>query len=148
MTKSTKSVRRIDKRSQTVFPPPPLLYHAMSLPSVFHSTCDAVWRLLGTSLTYTTTLNVYTPNHQPSAVRLKIFCYNVILGIYFCRSLNDSLFRTAYLTIFQFHQFDCLEKTTSYRMSVAPWDCFKGFECASKVLKILHAYITTDTFTD
>ena len=39
-------------------------------------------------------------------------------------------------------------KTTSYRMSVAPWDCFKGFECALKVLKILHTYITTDTLTD
>ena len=41
-----------------------------------------------------------------------------------------------------------MQKTTSYRMSVAPWDCFKGFECALKVLKILHAYITTDTLTD
>ena len=40
------------------------------------------------------------------------------------------------------------QKTTSYRMSVAPWDCFKGFEYALKVLKILHAYITTDTLTD
>ena len=39
-------------------------------------------------------------------------------------------------------------KTTSYRMSVAPWDCFKGFECALKALKILHTYITTDTLTD
>ena len=33
-------------------------------------------------------------------------------------------------------------------MSVAPWDCFKGFEYALKVLKILHAYITTDTLPD
>ena len=40
------------------------------------------------------------------------------------------------------------KKTTSYRMSVAPWDCFKGFECALKVLKILHTNITTDTLTD
>ena len=33
-------------------------------------------------------------------------------------------------------------------MSVAPWDCFKGFEYALKVLKILHAYITTYTLPD
>ena len=34
-------------------------------------------------------------------------------------------------------------------MSVlAPWDCFKGFEYPLKVLKILHAYITTDTLPD
>ena len=41
-----------------------------------------------------------------------------------------------------------MTKTTSYRMSVAPWDCFKGFEYALKVLKILHAYITTYTLPD
>ena len=31
-------------------------------------------------------------------------------------------------------------------MSVAPWKRFKCFEYALKVLKILHAYITTDTY--
>ena len=33
-------------------------------------------------------------------------------------------------------------------MSVAPWKRFKCFEYALKVLKILHAYITTDTLPD
>ena len=40
------------------------------------------------------------------------------------------------------------ESKTSYRMSVAPWECFKCFEYALKVLKILYAYITTDTLPD
>ena len=33
-------------------------------------------------------------------------------------------------------------------MSVAPWKCFKCFEYALKVFKILHAYITTVTLPD
>ena len=92
----------------------------------------------------------------PAAVQWRNICRQVLQ----CARPNAERPRHLYLNLpnVTFHNLNILKivvplfmniKTTSYRMSVAPWDCFKGFdEYALKVLKILHAYITTDTLTD